>query len=415
MSGVLYEKRRIKRTVPMDVSGGVAGRWDLLYATKDGRQVYFDWDDDYLYFAHESAKPMDVRFDLDTRDDGWLRGADNLSVQVAAGTGNGLPRVSLQRFDTTQNRDRPVWAASPIPPSALKAVTGRTAQGTHAVIVAVPRTEQIGLKRKAGSSFGLRVDSGILPAPTAETATMSVRPMLRLTLTDSIEAQGGGLVMKINIAGSRQIVPGESVRLVLEAKNEGPLPVRLARLFLRGSQGTLNHLDAATFAGIVLEPGQKFKREVRSPVGPTAGMGAMVVSGGAEFEDGAAIAALASFDRVEPFAITLKTDKHPARAGSVGEKRSAVVAVRSRTHDRAKAQITLQLPAGWSLESGNPRREVSLSFPGDTKPIYFKVQVPASALAGDYPLEASVTVGGRTYTTTAAIKVVADSRTIPAE
>lgn len=405
ISGVLYEKRRIKRTVPLDPAINVGVFWDQLFATQDGRTVYFDWDDDYLYFAHESANPMDVRIDLDGNDDGWLRGADNLSIQVSVGDGTGIPRASLHRFDTSQDRDRPVWSASPIPTASLKVAGGRTYGGTYALMVAVPRTETIGIERKPGKSFGLRVSSGLLPAPTGETAVLAVRPMLRLTLADSIEAQGGGLVVKVK-AEDQEVVPGGSVRLVLEAKNDGSLPIKVIRLFVRGSQSALNWLDAATFTGVTLAPGQKIRRELRSSVAEGAGIGTVVATGGAEMEDGTAIAALAAFSKVEPFAVSIDLDKKPARSG--GEKqatRTAVVAVRSRTHDKAKAQVTLQLPVGWTVESGSPTRDVSLAFPGDTRPVFYKVRLPESVAPGEYPLEAAVTIGGRTYSAKASLKV----------
>ena len=55
----------------------------MRFTEPNGPKVaYFDWDKDYLYVAWESPTPEPVRIDLDGSDDGFLRGADNLSVQI---------------------------------------------------------------------------------------------------------------------------------------------------------------------------------------------------------------------------------------------------------------------------------------------------------------------------------------------
>lgn len=403
--GFDYEKRRIKRTVPLSPSAGVEGVWDLLYATGEGedrKAVYFDWDDNYLYLAAESAAPTDVRFDLDIRGDGWFRGADNLSITVSPPVdAAGLPRVSAQRWDTAQNKDRPVWAASPIPVSVMKAAVGRTPKGNWAALLALPRTEEAGLARKAGATFGFRADFGLPPA-LQEAALYTPRPMLSLTLADAIDARRGGLRVQVK-ATPREVVPGAGVRLALEVKNEGPDAARLGRLFLRGSQTAQPLLDAATFTGEVLQPGQKFTRELSSGVSGAAGLGTLVVAGGVETDDGAVLAALASFDRVEPFSIDLTIEDKPVRAG-VGETRTALVSLRSRSNRPARGKVTLQLPPGWSTEKG-AQREVSLGFAGERRGVYYEIAVPAGAMPGSYPIQADVRIAGRAYTAGGTVSV----------
>ena len=404
--GFAYEKRRIKRTVPLDLVSGVAGRWDLLYAVGEGderKAVYFDWDDDHLYLAGESAGPTPVRFDLDARGDGWFRGADNLRIAVApAAREGGLPRVTAQRWDTVQNKNRPVWAESPVPVSALKTAAGRTPAGTYAVLLAIPRTEAAGLPRKAGAGFGLRVEFGLPPA--LEGAALYLpRPLLGLVLAETVEARGEGVRVRVD-AGPSRIVPGEGVRATLEVENEGASPVRLARLFLRGSQAAQPFLDAATFTGQTLPPGEKIRREFRSAVSPEAGLGAHVVTGGAEVEGGTVLAALASFDQVDPFAVSLTLEDKPVAAGAT-EKRTVLVTVRSRDKRRAEGKIALQLPPGWTLEKGDPSRDVAMTFAGEIKPFYYELVVPASAPPGEYPIQADVRIGDRSYTAAGAVRV----------
>ncbi|MBC8104111.1 MAG: hypothetical protein H7Z41_16175 [Cytophagales bacterium] len=434
--GVLYEKNRVKRTVPLDASGGPSGRWDVLYRFVDGvsgetaggagtKTVYCDWDDQYLYLAMETPSPTEVRFDIDGTDDGWLRGADNLMVQISPPAGSGAPTVLLQRFDTTQNKDRPVYAESSIPPGEVRASAAQTARGTYAVLLAIPSTERIGLTRKAGAAFGLRVDTGLMPAQTGPIDFLSVRPMLRLNLVDAVAAQSeNGLSLKVGIANARKNVPGEEIKISLEAKNESKEPLRLARLFLRGSLGSQNLLDASTFTGVILAPGQRLRRDLRSAVSPSAETGTYVVAGGAEWEDGTAIASLAAFDRLEPYALELKLDEKPVQPGTIvrknkkgekqgpdGEVRTAVVAVLSRVAAKETASVRIRLPESWTLESGDSDRTVRFTYGGDLRPLFFKIVVPRKAAPGSYPILVTLEVAGKTYTASRTLSILGDSGT----
>jgi hypothetical protein len=412
--GFVYEKRRIKRTVPLDTALAPDGRWDLLYRIggPGGEQqaVYVDWDDAYVYLGAETtAGPGPVRFDIDGRGDGWFRGVDNLSIVVGPPAADGgAPSVQARRWDTVQNRDRPVWAASPIAVGEMKAVAGRTPAGAYAVLLAVPRTEVIGLSRKPAEEWGLRVDVGVAALSVPEAA---LRPLLRLVLAEEVSADAaGGLTVGVTVR-PRRIVPGEEIRIVLEARNEGAAPVRVTRLFVRGSQAAQPLFDAATFTGQVLAPGERVRREFRSRISPSAGIGTLVVTGGAEREDGApALAALASLDRLDPFTVALDLDKRPVVAAggapsSGPQKRTAVVAVSRRGHGRDQASVALTLPPGWRVENDDERRDVSLAFAGQIQPVYFKIVVPGDAAPGVYPVSARVDVAGRSYTTGGTVTV----------
>ena len=434
--GVLYEKNRIKRTVPLDPSGGVDGKWDVLYRYVDGvagetpggagtKTVYCDWDDDFLFLAMETPDVTEVRFDIDGKNDGWLRGADNLSIQISPAEGSAPPRVMAQRFDTLQNKDRPVYAESGIPPEDIKVRTAKTPSGTYAVTLALPKTDLIGLLRRNGTSFGLRVDTGLLPAQSGPVDLLAIRPMLRLTLADAVPAQSdNGLALKVSVADARKNVPGEGIQVSLELKNETKQSLRVVRLFLRGSLGTLNLLDSSTFTGVSISPGKTLRRNLSSAVSPAAGTGSYVVAGGAEWEDGTAIASLAAFDRLEPYALDFKLDEKPIPAGIVirptkkgekpkppGELRVAVVSVLSRIRDKQTASVHLQLPEGWALESGGTERKINFTGMGDLHPLFFKILVPLKADPGTYPISVTFDVAGKTYSDSHSLTILGDAVT----
>jgi hypothetical protein len=299
-----------------------------------------------------------------------------------------------------QNKSVPVWAASPIPEEAIKTITGRTPGGMYAVLLAIGRTELAGLERRSGAELGLRVEFGILPPDQIADPTV---PLPQLTLADTVPARIGPLISRVEVT-PRRVVPGETVQATLEVRNAGAAPIRLDRLFVRGSKAAQPFLDAADYTGQTLAPGKTIRRTFRSAVATGAGMGAIVVAGGVERENGGSAAALAAFDRVEPFAVSLQVDRKPVPAGSA-ETRTALIAVTGRGYGRNQARVTLHLPPGWAAEPKDFRRDVTLTFPGDTKPAYFKIAVPATAQPGAYPLRATVDVAGRTYAASGEVAV----------
>ena len=407
--GNMYESQRIKRTVSLDAAGGLDGKWDPLYVVQDGsggaRTSYLDWDDNYLYIGIETPTAAEARVDIDGQNDGWLRGADNLSIVVtpAAEGSTDPPRVIAQRFDMAQNKEAPVWAASPILPSEIKASGAKTPRGTYALVLAIPRTEEIGLARKPGSAFGIRVETGAptLPASASEAVSIPVRPMLRVTLTESAEASFGGLNVRLLVNGPHNVTQGQEVRTTLEIKNTSAARKRFTRLFIRGSLNGADNVDESKSAGVDVEPGQTIKRELRSSVAPAAPTGALVFTGGGDLDDGNTVAALLSFNKVEPYYLYLETDNRPIPGGGENGKdpvRQVRVFVGSRVNKKTVANVTIQLPEGWKLDSGAPNTTVTLVRDGDVELTKYNFVVPASAKLGAHTLRATVEVGGHSYT-----------------
>ncbi len=418
-SGIIYEKMRIKRTVAIDPAAGLQNNWDVLYNIQDSsgsagdRTVYCCWDDDYLYLAAEMPTTQAVRFDIDGRDDGWLRGADNLALLINPPDENKSPNipgnVDIQRFDTVQNRDQPVWAASPIPLSALRIKVGRTPQGTYAVCVALPRTEMIGLDRKPGGGFGLRVETAAtLPSLESEINNIAVRPMLRLGLADTVDAAGGGLTVHVGLT-AREITPQDTVKATLEIKNTTQATIRVGKMFLRGAVGSAALVDSGTFTGADIPAGKSIKRELRTTISPTAPFGGIVLTGGVETAEVGTLAALATFSKVEPYDVKFDLDQTPIPPGTVAgdlETRDARVTIRARAGGRENAKVTLALPTGWKIDKEDLVRNIRLSYSGDIRGTLYRIIVPEKVEPGRYPIKLTVEAGGRTYNQTGEIVVL---------
>ena len=409
--GSAFETMRIKRTVAMDPAGGVDGKWDVLYAVQDAsggtRTTYLDWDDDYLYVAVETASPVETRIDIDGHNDGWLHGADNLRLDVTpVGEGSSdAPRVTALRFDMEQNREMPVWAASPIPVGSIKAAGGKTPRGTYVVMLAIPNTDAIGLALKSGANFGIRADTGVPAAaltPTeGEVVSIPVRSMLRVGLADAVSASRDGLDVQLTVDGPHNITPGGNIKLALEIKNDTNSEKTLQRLYIRGTMGSADFVDEQKFAGVTIAPGKSVKRELQSTVSPSAPLGAIAIAGGVDTTDGVSVASLVSFDKVAPYSIRVETDDKPIPAGGDKGKdptRTLNVFVRSHVNARTTATIQLHLPEGWTVASGSlAQQDRALIKDGDVGLAKFQFVVPASAKLGYHTIGATVTVAGRTY------------------
>jgi hypothetical protein len=66
------------------------------------------------------------------------------------------------------------------------------------------------------------------------TTLISNRPFVHLLLGDRVEAKEQNVRVSLKILSAKDLVGGDSLRAVLEAKNEGRAPVSLTRLSCAG-------------------------------------------------------------------------------------------------------------------------------------------------------------------------------------
>lgn len=395
-----YERKRIKRTVSLEPLTPLDQGWDKLYEGLAGeplKAVYFNWDDTYLYLAARTASPVDVRFDIDGAGDGWFRGAENLSVRLVSTSDASGARLIVRRFDTVQNPAQPVWALSPIPEEKILARMGKVGDEACAM-AAIPLSEVLGIKRKPGTEFALRVAVG--EQALIETAPSD--PLLRLTLADDIEAVYQNLLVRFSLRG-RQLVPGQPVRGTLDISNSSPKPIFLKRyLFPDGTT-----LEDPKDPSMIINPGERVRREFRFIPALGEDPLSFALRGGVEREDGGTLIALTSLQQLDPYQLTLDLDTRPistkAPEGSA-RQRLVAVTVQSRKDGKTQGKLQLQLPEGWSVD-GDLARNFTLSYGPESKTISFKVRVPLQALPGNYPLEVKAEIGGRPYHSAAVLTV----------
>lgn len=377
-----YERKRIKRTVPLDSLQG----WDVLYES-EGSRVYFDWDTQFLYLAVESATPDDLRVDLDASGDGWFQGAENFSLRLVR-TGESLSAL-VRRFDTVQNREHPVWAEVALPEGALQVRPLALEKGS-AVVLALP-IGFLGQQRKLGAEFGLR----ILTGASAATEPQPETPMVRLQLAEDSEAIVGPLSARLLIK-ERRLVAGAAVQGSLELANTSAKPIFLKQVLLPDGKSIVDLKDPI----MILNPGERLRREFRFPLPAGPEPASVVLQAGAEREEGGVrVIALASVERQEPFSLTLDHDSKPIAAAAPdgpARRRLVVATITGRREGRNSGTVQLALPVGWSVD-GEPKRNLSLSFPNERRSVSFKLIAPPNLTAGRYPVEVECEIGGKSY------------------
>ena len=379
--GALYERKRLKRTVSLES----LQNWDVLYQTPEGK-VYFDWDERFLYFAVETPENQDIRFDLDASGDGWFRGAENFSIRLIKTSDSIRPLV--RRFDTVQNKERPVWAEVELPAESLQGRLLKTGMGVGSV-VAVP-IALLGTTHRPGTEFGFRALTGT----TALAEATPDQPLLRLQLADESEAIEGTLAVRLSVRG-RQFVAGGLVRGMLEFSNSGLKPLFLKQVFLPDGTTITNPKDPI----LIVNPGEKIRREFRMLMPEGVEPASLVLRGGVEREDGGSVAARVSIDRLEPFAFALDHDSKPVPAQTPDgptRRRLVVATVTGRREGKTNGLVQLTLPPSWSVE-GEQKRTFSLSYPNERRSVSFKVGVPTGAAPGSHSVEVLCEIGGKSY------------------
>jgi hypothetical protein len=412
LPGQVYERRCLKRTLGVDAP---VSAWATLLSGAPGaplRNIAVHWDEHFLYLAARTAGVTEARFDIDGAGDGWARGADNLSVRLSPPPGAGtVPVVEVRRFDSVQNREKSVWAASPLPLSAVRAAFVRLPDGDGWLSVALPRTELFGLRRKNGAEWGLRAAAGTGEAQAADARGTAATNFLHLILADRVDASGRDVLVKLGTPGGARLLDGQTLNVSMELRNAGREPVTVRRVFLQRLFLSDDARDGLEEREVTLAPGQRIRRELRAevralPLPQSLGEDAFLLAGGVELASGERIIARASYDVVAPFVVTLTVDDRPVDRAEPDRSRLAVVGIQARADLRRTAAVRLVLPSGWTVESGEPEKSVALAYASEVKGASFKVVPPPQTAPGDYALTAQVVIAGRIYRATATIRVL---------
>lgn len=390
-----YERRVVRRTVVPDPDR-VAAHWSPLVTSDPGAShpgVWMHWDDQSLVFAAEARRSEPLVADLDLDGDGFDKGQSNVRLTVGAGQEKGV----VHRWERKPAADSGTWKEVPVVDGALVVV-----RGENVCAVVLRKSSAWDLPLRVGAPLGVRMyrpDSVPgLQAPDPE-------PVLRVELADEIPAAAAGITVRVS-PRRRDIVPGAKARVSVEITNVTEGRVSLRQVQVGGADGDSSHITASTVPGAELGPGERFRRDFDLPVADSLGIAAFAIESVATLADGRVVTAKTSLDRIEPFGVELQM---PAgTVASSGDERNrtrmAMVVVRGKSDTKADGTVELTVPPGWIVD-GPTKRTVQMSYATEVKGAPFKIRVPLGAPSGVYPVNAVVTIAGRTYEVRAQVTV----------
>lgn len=398
-----FDPQRLKRRPVID--GKISdGEWDPLYTVSDGPvkgTVYLNWDDDYLYIAARTDQPAWLVFDLDSNDDGWLRGADNLELTVSPPTMDGSVALSARVLDAAGSKDAPVWNEKVVDTRSIQIVQ-KSAGGQSTVEMAIPKGIA-GLSLRPGGALGFRAD--FLPAIAQPTPTAAYEPhlLLDVTLVEARTVSTPGLTPRLTLDDSK-LVPGQTLRATIELNNQTEADVRVKSLAWHGEGAAADLLRSERDPNVPDIKGLKsLKRKYSSALPDDAVPGFYQLTATAELEDGRTVQSTTSFSVVEPFTLSITSDPDPVNV--VGPTQAKlIVDIQSAVPGYARGDVELEAPAGWEVK-GKTRKEfyVTREDSGTKAPFY--LTIPSSTPAGDYQASATIYWRGKTFKTHTTVRV----------
>ncbi|MCS6775934.1 MAG: hypothetical protein NZ557_05280 [Chthonomonadaceae bacterium] len=401
------EPQRLRRTVQID---GVLsdGEWDAFYTVTDGPiqgVFYCQWDDSYLYLAARTERPAMVIFSVDGGGDGWLRSADNIEIVTGSVTEGSPLALTARLLDAANAKETPAWNENAIPVASILA-SGRVTGGTQVIELAIPRNTA-GLMPRAGAAMGLRADflPPGQPADFKPVQPFEPRLLLDAVLVEARTQSVPGLSARLTLSDEK-CVAGQELGATLELRNQTDLPIAIKTVTWSGQGHAASALNLLRVVAVpTVEPRKARKLSYKTVLPADLPVGAYTLQVVAELPDGRQVQSSTSFQVVEPLQVQIAADPNPVTV--VGTTPLSVyVDVYSAVMGGIRGEVELtDFPGGWELEK-NIRRKPCVTTAQDRKTsTRFKVTLPSSTPAGEYPIGATVTYRGRAWRVKTVVRV----------
>ena len=135
------------------------GEWPLTYEFQDdaGRgQIYFCWDEGFLYGAANIQPPASFHLQIDANMDGWFMGRDNLVFRFSPNPDGGEPKVDTKVFVCdTQPEKYPHMVPNLFPANLIEARNTVTEDGCWVLEFGIPKNDALGLSLRQGEQIGV--------------------------------------------------------------------------------------------------------------------------------------------------------------------------------------------------------------------------------------------------------------------
>ncbi len=380
------------------------GEWDTFYTyTTPALDVttYADWDQDNIYIAARSSKPIDLLALLDAFDDGWYNGEDNYEFRVLRAEGDTF-KLTVNRYDSKRTKTP---AASPVTPAevALVEMKAGTKDGVTSIELRIPAALIPKLKLDANRKTGLLISARTGSDEASWIASGAPGDTKESTLVTKKIASLKPLMLGFDLRDER-IARGEELVGKFHLTNAGAETID-ARSFVIAGEGTAGgYMSSEKVRMEGLAPRKHVSHDFVSIIPTDMPLGSWAIGAEVKSDDGKLGGALVSFEVVKPFEVELRLPDKPVKSAVKDVTMAVVVRNNRRSSIRGQAKITM--PGGWELWKNADTRDFQAAAKSVTS-ASFKASPPLGAL-GDVPVKAEVTVDGETVTVDGSFTMVSE-------
>jgi hypothetical protein len=356
--------------------------WDPL-GESGGQPVFFQWDDNAVYWAAETDGAQDMILSLDYSGDGWLNGDDNYEIRVSVA--GGIPKTAIRRLDAS-DKNGPQWRPGGLAPSSVMASAKPTADG---YVIEASYQPPSNMKPEAGSRLGVRVDvaepNDDLGAPFVPRSMGFL--ILQLDSSSGLEENESWRPRVRN----RSIAREDEFGIEYEIRRDDD-SVDFESFAYR-AEGDLKANLAEGRQPFAPFKGKSMKVGFKSIVAESATPGWRVVRAELTRADGS-VAILRSSIRVSEFLDFDVRLPDTIKAQADAQVVKGSVTLKSQVMGQLEGMFTAEAPNEWTLSKG-ATDEILIYHARGTKKVNIEMIVPKNTY-GVFPLKFSVKVGEKT-------------------
>jgi hypothetical protein len=369
-----------------------ADEWDFFAQSNEG-ETFFQWEPGKLYFAGRFKADRELVVSVDTRQDGWLVGKDNVEFRIRV-NGNSAT-VYARQLDATRATG-PRWVD--LPKLSLASLARASENNGEAVVEAMvqdPGVDILPIRDK--ERFNLRMDVIAQSSQSLDPFLPRIGTLVRLA-TQRASAMPVGLDWKVEDPG-RSITQGRSasVRFSFSSKaNPGLKKVEVKPLGMLA-----RHAQTLTRPFPELKKGRAFF-DYETKAGSEAPTGFHLVATTLFTSDGIPSMIQASV-RVAPLVdFSIVEDRFKLRTGV--QELKIPFYIESNSTLRLDGSYSVELPARWSTVLGQERNFLIYNSRASVRRV-LTIKMPADS-AGTFPLHFKAVIGDRVVEQTRWVTVV---------
>ena len=356
-----------------------ADEWDLFVQSEKG-EAYLQWEPGRLYVGGRFPQDTELVVSIDTNQNGWLVGKDNLEFRLRVTDGKAT--MQARQLDAT-NVAGPKWVN--LPAYDKVSVVAGSSEGGEVQVEAAVVDPGIGLLPvKHEERYMVRMDIVPQSAQASEPFYPRIGKLITLK-TERASAMPLGLDWKVEDPG-RTVMPGRTTKVRFSFSSKSDPDLKKIEIKPIG-----NLADHASSLG---QPFPTFDKKGRTFVdydaktGAEAPTGYHLVSTTLFTADGAPALIQASI-RVAPLVdFDIPTDKIELEAGV--QEIKIPFYVKSNSVNRVDGKVDVAFPSGWEIVKGDVldftiynsragmRRVVTVKVPADAQgpvPVRFTAHV----------------------------------------